>query len=406
VRLSPAKLKVLLLDGCQTGGLTRVKGGRQVAPFQIGLDDQLRFEGYAVITSSSAGEDAQESDALRSSIFTHHFLAALRGPADVNHDSLVTLGEAYAYAYQQALKTSITTVVGSQHATYNYDLRGRADPVLSDLRGAATSGDQARLVLGAPGEYLVMSADAGAILLEASASSPRAEVVLPAARYQIRLRTRTNVYQGEVALQAGTSTTLDPDALRPLPLAQVIRKGASEATLAQGPSVTGSVHGPLGDSFSPMIGAQVGWAFELPRLTLMPRLGLSTGHSLQPASGVSSHQITEWTAELTALYVFDWDKFSIAPLVSVGAGFFHQQVTLGPECTVEPCRFDAYPKALITTVGGWALYPLGRGFALEATLELANFYARRQEGVQTFDARAPRLGVLTYRAGVGLGYRY
>src|SRR5205814_4122811 len=165
VRLSPAKLKVLLLDSCRSGALTRVKGGHQVPPFQIRVEDQLRFEGYAVITSSSAGEDAQESDALRSSIFTHHFLAALRGPADLNHDGLVTLGEAYAYAYEQALKSSMATVVGSQHATYDYDLHGRADPVLADLRGAH---DQGRLILTAPGEYLVMSSDGNAMVLEAT----------------------------------------------------------------------------------------------------------------------------------------------------------------------------------------------------------------------------------------------
>src|SRR3954468_4656834 len=174
VRLSPAKLKVLLLDSCRSGALTRVKGGRQVAPFQIGVDNQLRFEGYAVITSSTAGEDAQESDELRSSLFSHNLLAALRGPADVNRDRLVTLGEAYAYAYEQALKTSMTTLAGSQHATYDYDLHGRADPVLSDLRNA---GDQAQLSLSTPGEYLVMSADGSAVIVEATIKAPSSVVV-------------------------------------------------------------------------------------------------------------------------------------------------------------------------------------------------------------------------------------
>jgi hypothetical protein len=399
VRLSPAKLKVLLLDSCRSGALTRVKGGQQVPPFQIGVEDKLRFEGYAVITSSSAGEDAQESDALRSSTFTHHFLAALRGPADLNHDGLVTLGEAYSYAYEQALKSSMSTLVGSQHATYDYDLRGRADPVLSDLRAAA---DQGRLVLARAGEYLVMSADASTLLLEANTRAPNSVVMLPVARYQIRLRTRTNVYQGEVSLRAGDDTTLGEDDLHPVPLAQVIRKGETEARLAQGPSVGGSVHGPLSSGFSPMVGVQVGYAFELPRLTLMPRLGISAGHAVDHAPGVS-HQLSEVSAELTALYVFDFERFSVAPLVSVGAGFLHQTIT-PDSCTTAQCRTVARPTALITTVGGWLLVPLGRGFALEGTLELANFYARYlQENEQ---GRPPLFGALTYRAGVGLGYRY
>jgi hypothetical protein len=402
IRLSPAKLKVLLLDACRSGALTRVKGGRQVAPFTIGVESEMRFEGYAVITSSSAGEDAQESDSLRSSIFTHHFLAALRGPGDRNRDHQVTLGEAYTYAYEQALKTSIATVVGSQHATYDYDLRGRADPVLTDLRAA---GEQAQLVLPIAGEYLVMSSESGAVMLEATIKEQSSVVVLPPARYQLRLRTRTNVYQGTVELEAGRAFTLDTDSLRPVPLAQVIRKGDTEARLAQGPSVVGSVHGPHGSGFSPMIGAQVGWAFELPRLTLMPRFGYGMGRSLEAPPTVS-HTVSEVSAELSALYVFDWERLSIAPLVSIGWGFLHHKVIQREGCAVDQCRTDARPSALITTVGTWLLFPLGRGFAIEGTVELANFYSRHQQNPQRKDENAPRYGTLTYRAGLGIGYRY
>jgi hypothetical protein len=403
VRLSPAKLKVLLLDSCRSGALTRVKGGRQVAPFQIGVDNQLRFEGYAVITSSTAGEDAQESDALRSSVFTHHFLAALRGPADVNRDRLITLGEAYAYAYEQALKTSMTTLAGSQHATYDYDLHGRADPVLSDLRSA---GEQAHLTLPVPGEYLVMSADASALIIEATTKAPNTMLLLPAERYQVRLRTHTNVYQGEVTLRPGRNTTLEEGSLRPLPIAQVIRKGETEATLAWGPSIAGSLQGPLGSGFSSMYGAQLAWAFELPRVTLMPRLGYSAGRALHPPDDVTSHDLTQLSVELSALYVFDWNRLSIAPLVSVGWGLLHHRVRHDASCAGEGCRIDVRPNALITTVGTWLLFPLGRGFAVEGTVELANFYSRRQQDPTKLDSQAPRLGVLTYRTSLGLGYRY
>ena len=58
------------------------------------------------------------------------------------------------------------------------------------------------------------------------------------------------------------------------------------------------------------------------------------------------------------------------------------------------------------TLGGWAAYPLGRGFAIEASLELANFYLRRQTGTEALQSDAPRSGTLTYRGGLGLGWRY
>lgn len=397
VRLSPAKLKMLLVDACRAGSLTRVKGGRQVAPFQIGVQDQLRNEGYAIITSSSAGEDAQESDALRSSIFTHHFLTGLRGAGDVNRDRQVTLGEAYAYAYEQALRTSMTTVVGSQHATFDYDLRGRADPVLADLRAA---GDQAQLVLPVAGEYLISSSDGAGALIEASTKVASTTLVLPPARYQVQLRTRTNVYRGDVALQAGVTTPLAEDGMRPVPLAQVVRKGSTEASLAQGPLASALIHGPLETGLSPMMGAQLGWAFELPHVTLMPRLSLSTGRSLNRGENVDHHTLTETAAELTALYVFDWERVSFAPLVSIGAARIDQLIEKQPDCIAD-CRISAHPFALVTSVGGWASYALGHRFALDAGLEMANFYLRHQ-----LQDSAPRFGVLTYRATAGLSYRY
>jgi hypothetical protein len=117
--------------------------------------------------------------------------------------------------------------------------------------------------------------------------------------------------------------------------------------------------------------------------------------------------LTEVSAELTALYVFDWQRFSIAPLVSVGAGFLHQKIVPSNCPTGTSCpQTDAHPNALITTVGAWLLAPLGRGFTLEGTAELANFYARIQRDPMMLDPRAGRLGVLTYRLGLGVGYRY
>ena len=403
VRLSQAKLKVLLLDACRSGALTQVKGGRPVAPFQIGVQDLLRNEGYAIITSSTAGEDAQESQGLRSSVFTHHFLGGLRGLADLNGDRMVTLGEAYGYAAEQTLKTSMNTVAGLQHATFDYDLRGRADPVLSDLR---RQGELAELLLGTPGEYLLMDAGSGALMFEAGVKQPRTPLRLAAGRYRVRTRTEANVYETELALGAGEIRALQTADMRPVPLAQVVRKGETAAQLAAGPSLGGAVHGALGPGFSPMLGAQVGWAFELPRFSLVPRLGVFTGRAEQTATTVSSHTLREITAELAGLYVFDLGRLALAPSLSVGWGFFEQRQQRASCPDGGGCLQITRPQGLITTVGGWAAWPLGAGFSLEASLELANFYLRRQAGKDGIDERAPRAGTLTYRGGFGVGWRY
>jgi Caspase domain len=403
VRLSQAKLKVLLLDACRSGALTRVKGGRPVAPFQIGLQDLLRNEGYAIITSSTAGEDAQESEALRSSIFTHHFLAGLRGPGDVNRDRLVTLGEAYNYAAEQTLKTSLGTLAGSQHATFEYDLRGRADPVLADLR---SRGGRAELVLGTPGEYLLLDGESGALLFEAQVKNAETPLVLEPGRYRVRARTRRQVFESEIVLEAGARRALAAGEMRAVPLAQVVRKGETAASLASGPTVGGSVHGPLGGGFSPMLGVALSWAFELPRISIVPRLGLGRGRAVEPAASVVSHSLQEITTELAALYVFDLGPLAVAPMVSVGWGFFRHEIETAGACLNPPCMEIRNPQGLVTTVGSWVAWPIGRGFALEATLELANFYLRRQESRTEVNPNASRSGVLTYRGGLGIGYRY
>ena len=109
-----------------------------------------------------------------------------------------------------------------------------------------------------------------------------------------------------------------------MPLGQVVRKGQTAAVYASGPTVGGLMHGPLGAGFSPMMGAQVGWAIELPRFSLMPRLSWSVGHAQKPAEDFTSHTFRELSLELAGLYVFDLGRLAVAPLVSVGWGFFKQ----------------------------------------------------------------------------------
>lgn len=167
---SPARMRVLVLDACQSGALTGVKGSSPAPPFAIDIDDRLAGEGVAFITSSTAGELSQESGDLGASFFAHYFMVGLRGVADTSGDSKVTLLEAYAYAAQRTLRATSRTLVGPQHPTYEYDIRGRADVTLTDL---TTDRDRrAMLVFEHPGEYLVFRADDGPLVAEVTTSRP------------------------------------------------------------------------------------------------------------------------------------------------------------------------------------------------------------------------------------------
>ncbi|NVB85580.1 MAG: caspase family protein [Kofleriaceae bacterium] len=129
---------VIVLDACQSGAFSRVKGAEPAADFSFNSKQQLDATGVAVLASSTGSELSQESEQLKSSYFTHHLLVGLRGASDANRDGLVTIDEAYRYAYHQTLLSTAETAVGGQHVTLEVDLKGHGEVPMSFPR-AATS---------------------------------------------------------------------------------------------------------------------------------------------------------------------------------------------------------------------------------------------------------------------------
>lgn len=134
VRGSAAVVRLLLVDSCRSGALTRTKGGERRPGFSIDLDERLAAQGVIVLTSSTATEDAQESDELRGSFFTHYLVSGMLGAADQSGDGTVNLNEVYRYAYENTLRASSRTLAGTQHPSYRYSLSGHGDLVLTWLR--------------------------------------------------------------------------------------------------------------------------------------------------------------------------------------------------------------------------------------------------------------------------------
>ena len=62
-----AEVQIAILDACASGAITRLKGGRRQKAFMVDASSDMR--GYAFLTSSSADEAAQESDAIGASFF-------------------------------------------------------------------------------------------------------------------------------------------------------------------------------------------------------------------------------------------------------------------------------------------------------------------------------------------------
>ncbi len=200
---SPASLRLLIVDACQSGAITRTKGARRAQPFHLGEDERLGGEGVAIITSSAAGEDAQESERLRGGFFTHALLVGLQGAADLSGDDAVTLNEAYQYAYAETLRAT-SRAPNQQHPTYAFQLRGRADLVLTRLADPLRR--RGRLQLTVPGTYVLFQGSAQGPIVADIAVTDNKTLVLPSGIYVLRRRGHDAIYEARLRIQ--------PDAVR------------------------------------------------------------------------------------------------------------------------------------------------------------------------------------------------
>jgi hypothetical protein len=182
----PSTLTVVVLDACQSGAFSGVKGASPAADFSISSVEELHSQGIAVMASSTAAELSQESPELGSSYFSHHLLVALRGAGDGNADGRVSLDEAYGYAYQHTLSDTARTQVGTQHATLETDIKGRGDVPLSYPVDADA---QLALPRDMSGRVMVQRSPRGTVVAEiVKAAGTPLVLALPQGPYDIVVR--------------------------------------------------------------------------------------------------------------------------------------------------------------------------------------------------------------------------
>ena len=205
VQRAPADLRVVILDSCASGAFTRHKGGIKRPPFL--LDSSIDMRGHAFLTSTSADEQAQESDRIAASFFTYYLVSGLRGAADVNQDRRVTLQEAYQFAAQETLARTERTQSGPQHAAYEFDLTGTGDMVVTDVRGT-----QSGLVLAPElsGRIIVRQKDGTLIAELHKAPGSTLELGVEPGEYVVALEGAPTLVQTELALAAGQHTAIRP----------------------------------------------------------------------------------------------------------------------------------------------------------------------------------------------------
>ncbi|MCD6025166.1 MAG: peptidase caspase catalytic subunit p20, partial [Fibrobacteria bacterium] len=204
-----ADVRIAVVDACESGALTRLKGGHTAPAFLV--DKSIRSEGYAILTSSSESESAQESDRVGGSFFTNALNSGLRGAADASRDGKVTLHEAYQFAYNETLARTETSRGGPQHAGYDIQLNGSGDVVLTDLRQGSSFADLSEDLTG----RLFIRDSTGHLVAELQKPAGRdMRLGLSAGVYEVRLLRDGAWRTASVTLPQNQATLLTPATFR------------------------------------------------------------------------------------------------------------------------------------------------------------------------------------------------
>ena len=201
----PADVRIAVLDACASGAITRLKGGRLQQPFLV--DESADMRGHAFLTSSSATEAAQESDRIKGSYFTHYLVSGLRGAADLSGEGKVTLNEAYQFAFSETLGRTVDTKGGAQHPSYDINLSGTGDVVMTDLRQTS-----ATLVLGEAldGRFFVRNAKQELVVELYKPYGRLMELGLEPGAYEVRVEREAAALLAKPQVAEGTRVVLDP----------------------------------------------------------------------------------------------------------------------------------------------------------------------------------------------------
>ncbi len=216
---SPADVRLAFVDACQSGQMTRIKGGT-LAPSMVSLDNT---KGEIIVTSSSASEGSQESDEIGGSFFTHFLVSGLRGDADVTGDGVVSLREIYEYSYNKTVNRTANTRGGTQHPTYGYSLAGRGEIALTQ-----TSMLESGLLFPAKlsGSYLVYNLGSERIAAELSKSAGQQRIIaVPEGDYLIKKRREHDLLLGRLHVVPGKMTTISDNILEPTSFDDDMTKG-------------------------------------------------------------------------------------------------------------------------------------------------------------------------------------
>jgi hypothetical protein len=249
----PADIRIGIFDACQSGSFARLKGGRLAEPFLF--RDDGRAKGQVILCSSSINENAQESDALGSSVFTFHFVNALRGSADMSGDGRVTISEAYQYAYNRTISSTAGSAGGVQHPSYQFRIQGEGDIILADLNVSSRG-----ILLGPDvrGDITIISSGNAVVADLSKEKSSAVMIALSPGSYRVLCGLTEKRYQATALVRENAIARLRQADFSAVATEEGRSKGAHDAALQLGICIGGgygqydfsSLSGSLGRRFA------------------------------------------------------------------------------------------------------------------------------------------------------------
>ncbi|MEM6995141.1 MAG: hypothetical protein AAF721_31805, partial [Myxococcota bacterium] len=183
------------------------------------------------------------ADRIGGSYFTHFLSTGLQGAADSDRDRVVTLDEAYRFAFEETLAHTETSRSGAQHAAYDIDLSGSGDLVMTDLRHAT-----GRMVLDARIDGRVsVRGTSGRYAAELRMPGEKRPVVLALERgaYTVTVDNGRRLARAQIDVPASGRVYVKP--------AQLKRVAREETTARGGDVTTEYVHVPVNIGLMPAL---------------------------------------------------------------------------------------------------------------------------------------------------------
>ncbi|MEW5736980.1 MAG: caspase family protein [Thermodesulfobacteriota bacterium] len=117
----PANKKLLVVDACHSGNFLGSIRGASRNQINDQMMERLRAsQGTAFVTASSGSQVSVEQDGR--GLFTRAWIEGLSGKADRDRDGIVTVSEAYQYAYQAVTGDPRTRQSPTQGGSYDFGM--------------------------------------------------------------------------------------------------------------------------------------------------------------------------------------------------------------------------------------------------------------------------------------------